>query len=126
MEENVFQAKRAQTWEIIIGYLVIATKISTIQMPTRLNRHIKYFVAHSWEGFPWEVLEVYSSPPFVCFSWRHWAYFNGIYKEKAASNNDLINVYGFATVSLDENSKICDLKIFFKPDEFLKVLENIN
>jgi len=63
------------------------------------------------EGFPWEVLEVYSSPPFVCFSWRHWAYFNGIYKEKTASNNDLINMYGFATVSLDENSKICDLKI---------------
>jgi len=78
------------------------------------------------EEFSWGVLEVYSSPPFVCFSWRHWAYFNGIYKEKTASNNDLINMYGFATVSLDENSKICDLKIFFKPDEFLKVLENMN
>jgi hypothetical protein len=36
---------------LMVGYLVIATKISMIQMPTRLNRHIKYFVAHSRKDF---------------------------------------------------------------------------
>lgn len=29
-------------------------------------------------GFPWEVIEVFSPPPKITFTWRHWATFNGV------------------------------------------------
>ncbi len=32
------------------------------------------------KGFAWELLEVYSGPPKVAFSWRHWGMFSGEYK----------------------------------------------
>ena len=77
------------------------------------------------DGFPWEVIDVFSPPPFVCFSWRHWATYNGTYKGKKG-NDSVVNMCGFASASLDENLKICDLKIYYKPEEFLQVLESIN
>ena len=29
------------------------------------------------KGFPWEVLKVFSGPPTVLFSWRHWGHLEG-------------------------------------------------
>ena len=34
----------------------------------------------SFAAFPWEVLEVFTGPPVVAFTWRHWGHFTGEYK----------------------------------------------
>merc|ERR1719451_238049 len=31
----------------------------------------------AFAAFPWEVLKVFSGPPRVAFSWRHWGHFTG-------------------------------------------------
>eukprot|EP00755_Sulcionema_specki_P011643 Sspe_Gene.7883::Locus_2677_Transcript_1_1_Confidence_1.000_Length_2861::g.7883::m.7883 len=74
------------------------------------------------KGFAWEVLDVFSGPPKVHFSWRHWAYFSGEYRGHKGSGK-LVELFGFGVVSLDESLKICDLEIYYKPEKFLDSLE---
>ncbi|XP_033647791.1 pathogen-related protein-like [Asterias rubens] len=73
-------------------------------------------------GFPWEVLHVFSGPPRVAFSWRHWATFDGSYKENVGEGQ-LVEMHGFLVATVNENLKICKLEVFYKPDEFIKALE---
>lgn len=72
-------------------------------------------------GFPWEVLEVYSGPPTVFFSWRHWAEFVGEY-EGHHGDGDTLELTGFCYAKL-ENMKINSLEIFYNPDLFIEVLK---
>jgi len=79
-------------------------------------------------GFPWELIAVLSGPPVIVFSWRHWATFSGVYKcpvtgHENKGNGELIELFGMGRVSLDKNLKICNLEIFYKPDEFLEVMK---
>mmetsp|Transcript_32853 Transcript_32853/g.69115 ORF Transcript_32853/g.69115 Transcript_32853/m.69115 type:complete len:377 (+) Transcript_32853:299-1429(+) len=73
------------------------------------------------EGFPFEVLEVFSGPPKVTFTWRHWAVFSGQY-EGNQGNGATINMTGFGIASLNEDSKVTRLEIYYDPDSFLEVL----
>lgn len=73
-------------------------------------------------GFAWEVLEVYSGPPKIAFSWRHWANFTGNYKGRKG-NGDLLEMFGFCIVTVQEDLKILSIEAFFKPELFLKALE---
>lgn len=72
------------------------------------------------EGFPWEVLEVFSGPPMVAFSWRHWAVFSGEYQGHKG-HGQTVTMTGFGTIFL-EDMKISKLDIYYKPDEFFEVL----
>lgn len=74
------------------------------------------------EGFPWEVLEVFSGPPKVAFTWRHWGVFNGEYKGRVG-NKESIELYGFAIATVTEDLKIKKVEVFYKPEGFLKALE---
>jgi len=74
------------------------------------------------EGFPWEVCEVFSGPPKVAFTWRHWARPKGQYKGKSVTCEQ-IEMYGFIIATVNDQLKIQALEIFYKPDEFLEVLE---
>lgn len=47
---------------------------------TFAESHQEFFSA--FETFSWEVIEVYSGPPNVSFSWRHWGKFNGKFDGK--------------------------------------------
>lgn len=73
-------------------------------------------------GFPWEVLEVFSGPPKVAFTWRHWGVFNGEYNGRKGQN-EIIELYGFTIVTLSDSMKIIKLEVFSKFDEFLQVLK---
>merc|ERR1712226_1612358 len=42
------------------------------------------------DGFPWEVLQVFSAPPKVVFSWRHWLYL--------MENIEAVKVMGNSTI----------------------------
>lgn len=73
-------------------------------------------------GFPWEVVEVFSPPPRVAFTWRHWATFDGVYKGRLGDGKTY-DMFGFGVVDLNEDLKIQEIQIFYKPDEFLKALQ---
>ncbi|OQR94526.1 hypothetical protein THRCLA_08159 [Thraustotheca clavata] len=71
-------------------------------------------------GFAWEVLEVFSKPPRVSFSWRHWGY------PKGTSSTTMIELFGFTILDLDTSMRICGMETFYKADAFLEVLEKQN
>ena len=55
----------------------------------------------SFPAFPWEVLEVFTGPPDVAFSWRHWGHFTGTYKGNKGEGQ-LINVIGYGIATVNE------------------------
>lgn len=73
-------------------------------------------------GFPWEVLQVFSGPPRIAFSWRHWADFRGEYKGRSGDGK-MYEMYGFGVVELSEKSQIKSIEIYYKPNEFIKALQ---
>lgn len=75
--------------------------------------------------FPWEVLDVFTGPPNIVFSWRHWGEFTGDYKGNKG-NGELLELDGFAAVSVTEDLKITAIKVFHNPDPFLKALRGEN
>ena len=90
--------------------------------------------AHTWEssqqlfrgtfknGFPWEVITVFSGPPKVVFSWRHWATFDGEYKQRKG-DNEIYEMYGLCEAIVNDNMKIESIEVFYKPQEWLEALE---
>ncbi|KAL7552770.1 hypothetical protein ACHAWF_018595 [Thalassiosira exigua] len=73
------------------------------------------------EGFPWELLEVFSGPPKITFTWRHWAVFSGEFEGHKGSG-ETITMTGFGVVTLNEDNKAKKIEIYFDPDGFLRVL----
>ena len=74
------------------------------------------------DGFPWELLEVFSGPPKVAFSWRHWATFNGSYKDRKGQG-EMVELFGFTIATLSADMKIKKLEIYQKFDKFLQELQ---
>ena len=74
------------------------------------------------DGFPWELIQVFSGPPKVTFSWRHWATFNGSYRGHKGQGQT-VEMYGYCVVSVNDKLKIQDIEVYYKPEEFLEVLE---
>lgn len=73
-------------------------------------------------GFAWELLHVFSGPPKVTFSWRHWGEFNGEYQGNVGQNQ-IVEMYGFALVTVNDKLKIQSIEIFYKPNDFLSALQ---
>ncbi|MGI8503516.1 MAG: SnoaL-like polyketide cyclase [Hassallia sp.] len=73
------------------------------------------------EGFPWEVLEVFSGPPNVTFKWRHWGHFNGSYKD-FASTGETVEVIGMSIARVTDDLKIVSLEHYFDNTLFLDKL----
>lgn len=75
----------------------------------------------AFAAFPWEVLEVFSGPPKVAFTWRHWAEYTGEYEE-AKGNGELVEMFGFGTAIVNAELKLLDVEIFYNAEEFISVL----
>lgn len=73
------------------------------------------------EGFPFEVLQVFSGPPKITFTWRHWAVFSGKF-EGHQGNGETINMTGFGVVTVNGDTKAKRIEIYFDPDRFIEVL----
>lgn len=73
------------------------------------------------QGFPWEVLEVYSGPPTVTFKWRHWGHFQGAYKDYAPTG-ETIEVVGLSVAHVTDDLKIIALEHYFDNTLFLDKL----
>lgn len=74
------------------------------------------------EGFAWELLEVFSGPPRVAFSWRHWAHWTGPYKGRTPTG-ELLEMHGMAIAEVDENLKLKSINFHFDPNQILMKLE---
>lgn len=81
--------------------------------------HDKFHTAFA--AFPWEVLEVFSGPPKVGFSWRHWGHFTGTY-ESNKGKGELVEMFGFGTATVNKNLQLCDVEIYYNAEEFIGVL----
>uniref|UniRef100_A0A7S2VF61 Pathogen-related protein n=1 Tax=Entomoneis paludosa TaxID=265537 RepID=A0A7S2VF61_9STRA len=75
----------------------------------------------AFPAFPWEVLQVFSGPPKVAFTWRHWAHFTGEYNGKQG-DGQLVEMYGFCTAELDDDMKMGELQVYFDPVKFFQDL----
>uniref|UniRef100_A0A7S3Z1D5 Pathogen-related protein n=1 Tax=Lotharella globosa TaxID=91324 RepID=A0A7S3Z1D5_9EUKA len=75
----------------------------------------------AFAAFPWEVLEVFSPPPKVAFTWRHWGNFTGTF-EKNQGNGQLVEMFGFGTATVNSKLQLCDVEIFYNAEEFINVL----
>lgn len=49
--------------------------------------------------FAWEVVSVYSGPPVITYKFRHWGYFEGPFKEHAATG-EMVEFYGVGIVKV--------------------------
>ena len=88
--------------------------------------HEKFFKAFP-NGFMWELLKVYSGPPKVSFTWRHWGEFEGEYNDNQG-NGELIEIYGFGTANVrmpsetDPKIRIEEFEVYYDIDKFLAEL----
>jgi hypothetical protein len=72
-------------------------------------------------GFLWEVLEVYSTPPTIAFKWRHWGHFQGAYKDYIPTG-ETIEIIGMSIVTVSDDLKILDLEHYYDNNKFLDKL----
>ena len=73
------------------------------------------------QGFPWEVLAVYSGPPNVTFKWRHWGHFQGKYKSYAPTGKT-VEIIGMSVAQVTDDLKIVSLEHYFDNALFLENL----
>jgi hypothetical protein len=76
---------------------------------------------NAFAAFPWEVLDVYSPPPKVAFTWRHWGEFTGTY-DGNVGQGQLVEMFGFATATVNDQLQLCDVEVYYDPEEFINVL----
>jgi hypothetical protein len=86
---------------------------------TWMESHEKFHDAFA--AFPWEVMEVFSGPPTVAFSWRHWANFTGTY-ELHQGKGEFVEVYGFGIATVNDKLQLCDVDIYYNAENFINIL----
>jgi hypothetical protein len=62
-----------------------------------------------------------AGPPRVSFTWRHWGNWTGPYKTNRSKQptGELVEMFGSATVHVDDALKIEEIHVFFDPSAFL-------
>ncbi|WP_088243390.1 SnoaL-like polyketide cyclase [Calothrix rhizosoleniae] len=73
------------------------------------------------QGFPWELIEVYSGPPNVTFKWRHWGHFRGEYKGFAPTG-ETVEIVGMSVARVTDDLKIISMEHYFDNSLFLEKL----
>ncbi|KAK3579944.1 hypothetical protein CHS0354_020840 [Potamilus streckersoni] len=83
----------------------------------------KLFRSTFLDGFAWELLELFSGPPVVTFSWRHWGTWTGDHRGVQATG-EVINMYGSCVVRVNENLKIQSIEVYYDPNPMMAKLTN--
>lgn len=73
------------------------------------------------DGFAWEVLEVFSGPPKVSFTWRHWTNWTGPYKN-IQPTGERIEMIGSCIATVTKDLKIQEIQVFYDPNMVLAKL----
>jgi hypothetical protein len=82
------------------------------------------------DGFAWEVLEVFSGPPNVTFTWRHFGTMThpfscaGIsgFNYNVEPSNKMIELFGMCKATVNDKLQIQDLQVYYDPNQFFKQL----
>ncbi|RQM10199.1 hypothetical protein DD237_003183 [Peronospora effusa] len=69
------------------------------------------------DGFPMEVLDVFTQPPQCYFAWRHWGLFAGNYRG-IKGDGSRVEIRGFGEMTVN-GSQIRSLRLFFKEGDLL-------
>ena len=77
------------------------------------------------EGFAWEVLEVFSGPPHVTFTWRHFGLMNDKFvstgllghQYNTEPTNKMVELFGMCKATVTDDLKIQDLQVFYDPSQ---------
>ncbi|CAF0847395.1 unnamed protein product [Adineta ricciae] len=84
------------------------------------------------DGFAWELLEVFSGPPHVTFTWRHFGTMTNEFKCTGLSgipynvkpSNKMVEIFGMCKATVNDQLKIQDLQVFYDPNQlFVQLLE---
>ncbi|XP_052808675.1 uncharacterized protein LOC128237294 [Mya arenaria] len=76
-------------------------------------------------GFAWEVLDVYSGPPDVSFTWRHWGNWEGHYNEVPPTGEN-IEMIGHCVARVTDQLKIQSIDVYYDPNSMLSKLSNFS
>ncbi|KAL5008192.1 hypothetical protein ScPMuIL_013773 [Solemya velum] len=76
-------------------------------------------------GFAWELLELFSGPPNVSFSWRHWGKWDGKYYD-VEPTGETIELLGFCVSRVTEDLKVKKLEIYYDPNPMLTQLMKLD
>ncbi|KAE9021326.1 hypothetical protein PR001_g13396 [Phytophthora rubi] len=75
------------------------------------------------DGFPMEVLDVFTQPPQCYFSWRHWGPFTGKFRG-VKGDGSKVEVRGFGEMTVDA-SRMRSLRLFFKDKDLIAGLRQV-
>ncbi|CAM9557803.1 unnamed protein product, partial [Laminaria digitata] len=75
----------------------------------------------AFSAFSWEVLEVFSGPPTIGFTWRHWAHFSGTF-EQNEGKGQLVEMYGFGIATVNDKLQLCESDFYFNAKRFMDIL----
>mmetsp|Transcript_7571 Transcript_7571/g.18401 ORF Transcript_7571/g.18401 Transcript_7571/m.18401 type:complete len:289 (+) Transcript_7571:64-930(+) len=77
----------------------------------------KKFTGLFTEGFAWEVLEVYSGPPNVSFSWRHFGPAKGQF-DGVKGDGEMIEMWGHTMARVNADLQIEELQVHYDRESF--------
>jgi hypothetical protein len=84
------------------------------------------------EGFAWEVVEVFSGPPTVTFTWRHFGRMTDYFScpglsglvYKVDPTNKMMKIFGMCKATINDKYQIQDLQVFYDPNQlFTQLIE---
>jgi len=75
-------------------------------------------------GFAWELIDLFSGPPKVTFTWRHWADWTGEFRGNAPTGQR-IEMFGMCVAKVNEQLKVTDLEVYFDPNPMLAQLMSV-
>ncbi len=80
----------------------------------------QYFNEKFATGFAWEVIKVFSGPPKVVFSWRHWAHLGtNSLEEEMNGKGKIIELFGFTRANVSKKGQLKDIEVFFDQEKFM-------
>ena len=78
------------------------------------------------KGFPVEILEVYSGPPSISCTWRHWGEHAGPYQAADDTmykpTGKRIELFGQGVIKVTTNMQITEMQMYFDTATFIKEL----
>lgn len=83
------------------------------------------FVKAMPRGFAFEVLHVYSGPPVISFSWRHWGHYEGEFVGSDGvhlPSGQKLELFGHTIATVDDQHKITKLEFFFDGGDIIRPL----
>lgn len=80
----------------------------------------EYFQNKFETCFAWEVMKIFSGPPKVVFSWRHWAHMNtSSLTEETNGEGKLIELFGFTRATAIDG-KLRDIEVYFDQNQCIE------